>query len=143
MVIRPYEEADEPQVIALWREAFPDAPPWNDPIADINRKLGAQRELFYVAADERGVAGTAMGGWDGHRGWVYYVAVRDDLRRRGIGAALMAHIERALWKLGCEKLNLQVRSSNAAVVSFYEKLGYAVEERVSMGKVMQLERSKS
>jgi ribosomal protein S18 acetylase RimI-like enzyme len=75
-----------------------------------------------------------MGGYDGHRGWVYYVAVRSKHRRQGIGTALMGVVERKLAELGCSKLNLQVRASNPEAVPFYRKLGYKVEERVSMGK---------
>lgn len=103
-------------------------------MADINRKLSVQRELFFVAIDAGELIGTAMGGWDGHRGWVYYVAVRDGARRRGVGTALMRQVESALVRLGCNKINLQVRTEDAGVVSFYEKLGYAVEGRISMGK---------
>jgi ribosomal protein S18 acetylase RimI-like enzyme len=77
-----------------------------------------------------------MGGYDGHRGWVYSLAVRPDLRRRGVGTALMRHVERALADLGCPKVNLQVLASNAATVAFYRGLGYDVEERLSMGKVL-------
>lgn len=134
MRIRPYDDADEGQVAALWRRTFPDAPPWDDPLADIHRKLSAQRELFFVAVEEEAVLGTAMGGWDGHRGWVSYVAVREDARRRGIGSALMREVERALDRLGCAKIHLQVRGDNAGVVSFYERLGYAVRGRTSMDK---------
>jgi ribosomal protein S18 acetylase RimI-like enzyme len=133
--IRPYREGDAPGVVALWREAFPDAPPHNRPDADIRRKLDVQRELFLVALTGDGeLVGSAMAGYDGHRGWVYYVAVRRDHRRRAIGSALMARVERDLVARGCPKLNLQVRAGNEAVVAFYRRLGYAVEERVSMGK---------
>ena len=134
LVVRPYEDADENDVVALWREVFPDAPPWNDPRVDIRRKLGVQRELFFVAVNEDGLVGTAMAGFDGHRGWVYYVAVAPSQRRRGIGAALMKRVERGLAQVGCGKLNLQVRGTNREAVAFYEKLGYQVEDRVSMAK---------
>lgn len=132
--IRPYDEGDEEGVVALWREVFPDAPPWNDPAVDIRRKLSVQRELFLVALMDGEVVGTAMGGYDGHRGWVYYVAVSPRHRRAGVGADLMGRIEEELRKLGCEKVNLQVRAGNDGAVAFYENLGYATEARVSMGK---------
>jgi ribosomal protein S18 acetylase RimI-like enzyme len=77
-----------------------------------------------------------MGGYDGHRGWVYSLAVSPPARRRGVGTALMAHLERELAARGCPKVNLQVLASNAGTVRFYEKVGYAVEERVSMGKLL-------
>jgi ribosomal protein S18 acetylase RimI-like enzyme len=123
-------------VAALWREVFPDAPPHNVPEEDIRRKLAVQQELFFVAEEGGEVVGTALAGYDGHRGWVYYVAVEPSRRRRGVGAALMARVEEGLRALGCPKLNLQVRSSNRQAVAFYERLGYAVEERVSMGKLL-------
>ncbi len=132
--IRPYAEADEAGVVRLWREVFPDNPPWNEPRADIHRKLACQRELFLVGDLGGRVVATVMAGFDGHRGWVHLVAVAPDCRRRGFGRALMAAAEERLRQIGCTKINLQVRASNRDVVSFYERLGYAVEERVSMGK---------
>ena len=132
--IRPYTETDESSVASLWERVFPDSPPWNDPRQDIRRKLSVQRELFLVAAIDGEVVGTAMGGFDGHRGWVYYVAVDPDRRRSGIGAALMDRVEQGLRERGCSKLNLQVRSGNTGAVRFYERLGFEVEDRVSMGK---------
>jgi ribosomal protein S18 acetylase RimI-like enzyme len=132
--IRPYADSDEAAVAELWRQVFPGSPSWNHPETDIQRKLSVQRELFLVAALGSEIVGTAMAGYDGHRGWVYYVAVSPRHRRQGIGTALMNNVEQRLASLGCPKLNLQVRASNHEVVSFYENLGYAVEERISMGK---------
>lgn len=138
MVIRPYREEYEASVAALWREIFPDAPRHNQPERDIWRKLSVQRELFLVALVDEGageeLAGTAMAGYDGHRGWLYYLAVRPRLRRGGIGRALMARVEADLAAIGCPKLNLQVRAANIGAVAFYKHLGFTVEERVSMGK---------
>lgn len=136
MTVRPFEEHDAEAVVALWRDVFPDAPTWNDPRRDIERKLAVERDLFLVACELDRIVGTAMAGYDGHRGWVYYVAVSPAHRRRGIGAALMRSVEEALEKRGCPKLNLQVRSSNRDVVEFYGRLGYAVEDRISMGKLL-------
>lgn len=133
-VLRSYKESDEPQVVKLWRQVFPDSSVWNDPHEDIARKLSVQRELFIVAVIDEELVGTAVAGYDGHRGWVYYVAVKPDLRRLGIGAALMKRVEQDLTAMGCPKLNFQVRAENTEVVAFYESLGYHVEERVSMGK---------
>ena len=135
--IRTYQESDEAAVAALWREVFPDAPAHNVPEEDIRRKLAVQRELFFVAVEGREVVGTALAGYDGHRGWVYYVAVKSAWRRRGIGAALMARVEEGLRAMGCPKLNLQVRASSREAVAFYERLGYVVEDRVSMGKRLE------
>ncbi|UCC79960.1 MAG: GNAT family acetyltransferase [Candidatus Zixiibacteriota bacterium] len=134
--IRPYLEKDQRGVAALWREVFPDNSPWNVPEEDIARKLNVQRELFLVAEIEGEIAGTAMAGFDGHRGWVYYVAVREKYRKQGIGGTLMERVEKDLKAIGCTKLNLQVRSSNPEVVEFYKRLGYNVEDRVSMGKLL-------
>lgn len=96
-----------------------------------------QRELFLVAILGSQLVGTAMAGFDGHRGWVYYVAVSPEHRRKGIGRALMSWVEGDLAKMGCPKLNLQVRASNPNAVSFYKRLGYEVEERVSMSKRLE------
>ena len=134
LTIRPFADADEAGVVHLWREVFPDNPPWNDPKADIQRKLGCQRELFLVGELEGRVVATVMAGFDGHRGWVHLVAVAPDCRQRGIGRAMMNEAEKRLQEIGCTKINLQVRTSNQTVVSFYQRLGYAIEERVSMGK---------
>ena len=134
MPIRLYEDADESAVVGLWREALPDAAPHNDPAAAIRKKVAVGDGLFFVAEVGGNVVGTVMGGYDGHRGWVYSVAVSEAHRRRGVGSALVRHVEAVLKKRGCLKVNLQVRVSNAGVVAFYEGLGYAVEERVSMGK---------
>ena len=134
MEIRPYRDDDLEEVVGLWRRAFPNAPPHNDPSRVIERKLKVQRELFVVAVDDGHIVGTAMGGFDGHRGWVYSVGVSPDHRRRGIGSALMRRVERDLAAIGCPKLNLQVRGTNSEAVGFYESLGYGTEDRVSMGK---------
>ncbi len=134
MEIRSYLESDEADVSALWREVFSDAPAWNHPETDIKRKLSVQRELFLVATSGGELAGTAMAGYDGHRGWVYCVAVSPRCRRQGIGTTLMREVEERLGRLGCPKLNLQVRASNQEAVAFYKKLGYDVEQRISMGK---------
>ena len=132
--VRVYRKDDEEGVVALWNDVFKKPEPRNDPRFVIAKKLAVQDDLFFVAVEDRAIVGTAMGGYDGHRGWLYTVAVRSDVRRRGIGGALVRRVESALVLLGCPKINLQVLASNAAVVAFYRRLGYGVEERVSMGK---------
>jgi len=132
MIIREIKDSDTASVAALWREVFPKNPPWNIPERDIANKLRIQRELFFVAEQGGAIIGTAMAGYDGHRGWVYYVAASPQYRRQGIGKALMDREE--LKKLGCVKLNLQVRATNKGVIEFYKKLGYNIEDHVSMGK---------
>jgi len=139
MITRPYKETDQLGVIELWQEAFPEMPPHNDPVADINRKLTVQRELFIIAEQDERIIGSAMAGFDGHRGWVYYVAVRANVRRKQVGKKLMNRIEADLAKAGCTKLNLQVRSDNKEVIEFYRTLGYAIEDRISMAKHLKMD----
>jgi ribosomal protein S18 acetylase RimI-like enzyme len=136
--IRSYQDKDREAVAGLWRVVFPDDPPWNVPERDIERKLKVQPELFLVAVDGGVIVGTAMAGYDGHRGWVYLVAVLPDYRREGVGRMLMEEVEAKLAEIGCPKLNLQVRGSNKEVVEFYKKLGYVVEDRVSMSKRLNI-----
>ena len=132
--IEPYREAHFEGVRALWLEAFPGDPPHNRAEVAIPAKLAVQPELLLVALDGDEVVGTTMAGYDGHRGWLYSVAVRQSHRRAGVGTLLIEEAERRLIELGCTKINLQVRAENAAVAAFYRGLGYEVEERVSMGK---------
>ncbi|MGD9093967.1 MAG: GNAT family acetyltransferase [Anaerolineales bacterium] len=134
--IRLYEEKDEVAVAALWREVFPESPSWNRPELDIQRKLAVQRELFLVATHNVTLLGTVMAGYDGHRGWIYYLAVDPKYRHKGIATALMTSVEERLARIGCPKINLQVRAGNEDVIAFYEKLGYRIEPRVSMGKLL-------
>lgn len=132
--IRPFDRADTEPVVALWRAAGLVVP-WNDPHLDIERKLRVQPELFLVAESGAGaVIGTAMVGYNGHRGWVNYLAVDEGLRGGGVGAALMSEAERLLTELGCPRVNLQVRSTNSGVIEFYRRLGYQVDEVASLGK---------
>lgn len=138
--IRPYQDEDLDDVLELWRAVFPDGPPWNEPTSVIATKLKVQRELFFVAILDGRLVGTAMSGFDGHRGWVYAVAVAPDVRRRGTGAALMRRVEEELARRGCVKLNLQVRGTNAQAARFYERIGYTAEDRISMGKRLGEER---
>ncbi|MGC3987802.1 MAG: GNAT family acetyltransferase [Pseudorhodoferax sp.] len=133
MQIRPYLEADEAAVVALW-QACGLTRPWNDPHKDIARKLAVQRELFLVGALDGRIVASVMAGYEGHRGWVNYLAVAPELQGRGHGAALMQHVERELRARGCPKLSLLVRAGNSAVLDFYRRLGYAVDEAVPLGK---------
>jgi ribosomal protein S18 acetylase RimI-like enzyme len=133
MLIRPYEESDELQVVRLWAECNLTRP-WNNPQKDIARKLKVQRELFLVGVKNGQVIATAMAGYDGHRGWINYLAVALAQRHEGHAAALMSRIESLLVEAGCPKINLQVRESNAEAVEFYRHMGYAKDEVVSYGK---------
>jgi ribosomal protein S18 acetylase RimI-like enzyme len=144
--IRPFRSEDTDAVVALW-ESCGLVRPWNDPRRDIARKLTVQPELFLVAEPEdtddadatddthpTGVVAAGMAGFDGHRGWVNYLAVRPDLQGSGLGRTLMAEFERLLTDLGCPKLNLQVRAGNEQVLGFYASLGYTDDRTVSLGK---------
>ena len=122
------------QVVALWQQAFGYDTAHNVPSLAIDKKLAVNDGLFFVATDKKAVIGTVLAGYDGHRGWLYSVAVHADYRRHGLGSSLVRHAEQALIGLGCMKINLQINSSNEAVVGFYEALGYGVEPRISMGK---------
>ncbi|MCU1549744.1 MAG: family acetyltransferase [Glaciihabitans sp.] len=134
MPIRPFEERDTEAVVALWEDCGLTRP-WNDPHRDIQRKLTTQPELFLVGvSDDDTVIATAMIGFDGHRGWVYYLAVVEQRRGEGHARALMAEAERLLIELGCPKLMLMVRSDNTTVIDVYEKLDYVLETTVVMGK---------
>lgn len=135
MTIRPYRATDEDAVIALWREC--GMLRWSDPRKDIARKLRVNPEWFLVGElDGRPVA-TCMVGYEGHRGWINFLAVAPALQRGGHGRALMAEAERLLRGVGCAKINLQVRATNAKVIAFYERLGFAAEELVNMGKRLE------
>jgi len=136
MRIRPFEDADRDEVVALW-ELCDLVRPWNDPGKDIARKLLVQRELFLVGLDGPAIVATAMAGYEGHRGWVNYLAVHPERRRRGLGRAIMAEVERLLRAAGCPKINLQVRGSNTAAIDFYERLGFRVDDAVSLGKRLE------
>lgn len=133
MTIRPFREADRQAVIALWRVSGL-LRPWNDPDKDIDRKLAIQPDLLIVVEQEGHLIATAMAGYDGHRGSVYYLAVDPSYQHQGIGRRLMERIEETLHALGCPKLNILVRTSNKEVLAFYRKLGYSADEAVSLGK---------
>jgi ribosomal protein S18 acetylase RimI-like enzyme len=136
--IRCFAERDTDQVIALWRDAFPEyrdpTRPQRNPQLSIANKLTTQPELFFVALDGERVVGTVMAGYDGHRGWMYSLAVETAQRRRGIGTQLVRHAEAALAARGCPKVNLQVLTAKGDIRAFYERLGYKMDEVVSLGK---------
>ena len=131
--IRPFRPDEIEAVVGLW-EACDLIRPWNDPRKDIERKLRVDPELFLVAVDDELVVGSVMAGYEGHRGWINYLAVDPGRRRHGLGRDLMAAAERLLTERGCPKINLQIRSENADVIAFYEALGYRRDDVVSLGK---------
>jgi ribosomal protein S18 acetylase RimI-like enzyme len=134
--VMAYEARNFAGVDALWRRVFPDDPPHNRADVAVPEKMRVQPDLFLVAVDGARVLGTVMAGYDGHRGWLYSVAVDPDQQRGGMGTALVRAAEAQLVAVGCRKINLQIRAGNEAVTAFYARLGYAVEPRVSMGKQM-------
>lgn len=133
MQIRPFQPGDEPALVALCEQCGLTRP-WNDRRKDIARKVAVQPELFLVGVVGGRIMATVMAGYEGHRGWVNYLAVAPGYRSRGFGQALMAEVERLLLERGCPKVCMLVRTSNAAVLEFYRSLGYAQDEAVSLGK---------
>jgi ribosomal protein S18 acetylase RimI-like enzyme len=133
MLTRSFVVDDTESVVQLWNDCGLTRP-WNDPRKDIERKRTVQPELFLVGEDAGKLIATAMIGFDGHRGWVSYLAVDSAHRGRGNAAALMVEGERLLIELGCPKIMLMVRADNTAVIGLYENLGYATEQTVLMGK---------
>ena len=136
MHIRPYGPADEAAVLAVWERSGLTRP-WNDSRKDIRRKLQVRPDLFLVAEDNGSVVGTVMVGYDGHRGWINYLGVDPACQRRGIGRALMAEAERLLLAEGCPKINLQIRTTNTGAVEFYRRIGFEIDDVVSMGKRLE------
>jgi ribosomal protein S18 acetylase RimI-like enzyme len=133
MEIRAFRDEDEQAVVALWR-ACGLTRPWNDPHKDIARKRVVQREMFLVGELEGRVIATAMAGYDGHRAWMYYLAVDPAHQGRGFGTLLVRRIEEEMLVRGCPKVSLLVRSTNEQVRAFYRKLGYLEDDSVPLGK---------
>ena len=131
--IRSCQASDEPAVIDLWHRCNLVVPQ-NDPKKDIEMKRKVQSELFLVGTISGRIVATVMAGYDGHRGWIYYLAVDPDYRRQQIGSRMMQEAESALKKRGCLKINLQVRTSNQAVIAFYERLGFSDDDVIGLGK---------
>jgi ribosomal protein S18 acetylase RimI-like enzyme len=133
MQVRPFLDSDEAAVIALW-EAAGLTRSWNDPRKDIERKRSVQREWFLVGTEDGAVMASIMIGYDGHRGWINYLAVAPAHRNKGHARALMREAERLLAAAGCPKINLQIRTSNASVIAFYRAIGYVQDDVVSFGR---------
>ncbi len=133
MNIRAYQDGDEKDVIQLWHDCNLVVP-WNDPKLDIERKLKVNPDLFLVGLIEDKVIATVMGGYEGHRGWINYLAVSPEIRQKGVGQQMVEEVETKLRKLGCPKINIQIRSSNQDVIEFYGKIGFSVDNVISMGK---------
>lgn len=135
VTIRKYRNTDRQSLTDLWLEVFPDDPPHNAPSIVIDAKLAVDDLIFVAEADTdtAELQGACIAGYDGHRGWLYAVAVRQNQRRDGTGSALVNYAIQTLKGIGCKKINLQIRSSNTEVAAFYKALGFATEDRLSMG----------
>lgn len=138
MNISIYQPEDESAVIGLWMRCGL-VTPQNNPRSDIQRKLQVDPELFLVGKIETEIVATVMAGYEGHRGWINYLAVAPRLRKSGYGRQIIAHAESLLRKRGCPKINLQIRSTNKQVIEFYQSLGFAIDEVVSMGKRLEFD----
>ena len=136
MLVRPYRTDDEESLVSLWQVCELTVP-WNNPHKDIARKLQVQPELFLVGILDSRLIATVMGGYDGHRGWINYLAVHPDFQGKGYGQEIMNSVEIGLREMGCPKINLQIRRGNNKIASFYQKLGFTSDNVVSMGKRLE------
>lgn len=136
MKIRCFAQGDEARILSLWQECGLVAPQ-NDPLKDIERKVKRDRENFLVGEFSGLLIATCMVGYEGHRGWINYLAVSPAYRGRGYGAEMMLRAEALLRELGCPKINLQVRAANSAVIRFYRSIGFAIDEVVSLGRRLE------
>jgi len=133
LVVRTYSAEDQQAVIDLW-DRCGLLRPWNNPGKDICRKLRANSDWFLVAVVGSKIVGSIMIGYEGHRGWINYLAVDPSLRRQGVGRRLMEQAEELLRKAACPKINLQIRSANKEAADFYASLGYLQDDVISLGK---------
>jgi ribosomal protein S18 acetylase RimI-like enzyme len=135
-VLRSYRPGDREALVSLW-SICELTRPWNDPNRDIDRKLARDAENLVVLEEDGELIGSVMVGYEGHRGWINYLAVHPAHRRQGLGRLLMDEAETRLRGLGCPKVNLQVRNSNEAAREFYRQIGYTFDEAVSFGKRLE------
>ena len=134
--IRPYQKNDEYEVVKLWKVCKLTVA-WNNPHKDISRKMKEHPELFLVGIIESSIYASIMGGYDGHRGWINYLAVHPRYQNLGFGKLMIENVESKLKKMGCPKINLHIRNSNKKMITFYEKHGYIEEQAISMGKRLE------
>ena len=125
-VIDVYNQDDEADMIGLWQECGLVVP-WNNPLSDIARKMADSPELFFSGKINGHLVASCMAGYDGHRGWIYFLAVAKSRQRNGLAAKLVAHVEAKLIDLGCPKLELMVRDTNREVIDFYEAIGFRLD----------------
>jgi len=136
MITRPFDKSDQPAVIDLWIDCGLVVP-WNDPAKDIERKLKVDPDLFLVGELDGEIVASVMGGYDGHRGWINYLAVSTRHQRKGYGRLIMEAVELAIAQKGCPKINLQIRASNTDIASFYQAIGYDIDNVIGLGKRLE------
>jgi ribosomal protein S18 acetylase RimI-like enzyme len=136
MNIRPFQNSDESAVIDLWQKCNL-VRSVNNPKKDIQRKLAVNPDLFLVGLIDDKLIATVIAGYEGHRGWINYLAVHLEYRRQGYARQIMVEAEKLLRGLDCPKINLQVRTSNSEVMEFYRRIGYSVDDVVSLGKRLE------
>ena len=130
-----YQEQDRQQLLELWASIFDETGAYNKPQYMLDSKLAIDNNI-YVARQSEEVVGVILAGYDGHRGWLYSLAVSRYFQRKGVGKSLVEFALEKLMNMGCVKVNLQVREENKEVVSFYRSLGFTIEDRVSMGRIL-------
>lgn len=136
ITIQPYEPGDEKEIISLWKKCKLVVP-WNDPAKDIQRKQLENPDLFFVARMNGLIVGSCMAGYDGHRGWIYYLATTPEHQKKGLGKKLVLHAEKALRAKGCPKINLMVRKTNEQVIQFYKTLGFKDDPVMVLSKRLE------
>ena len=140
MNIRAYRPEDEKTVIQLWIHCGLIVP-HNNPIRDIERKSTVNPEWFLVGENEGKIIASCMAGYEGHRGWINYLAVAPSEQRKGYATEIVIEAEKLLRSAGCPKINLQVRTSNKKVIEFYKSIAFKIDDVVSMGKRMEPDES--
>jgi len=138
MKIRPYQDSDEEALVQLWTKCGLVAPQ-NNPVRDIQRKLKVNPEWLLVGLKEEKIVASCMVGYEGHRGWINYLAVAPEEQRKGYAREIMEEAELFLREAGCPKINLQVRTSNSQVIAFYQSLGYIDDQVISLGKRLEVD----
>jgi len=136
MITRPFDKSDQQAVIDLWKDCELVVP-WNDPLKDIERKLKVDPDLFLVGELDGEIVASVMGGYDGHRGWINYLAVSPRHQRKGYGRLIMEAVELAIAQKGCPKINLQIRAANTDIASFYQSIGYDIDNVIGLGKRLE------
>ena len=136
MITRPFDKSDQHAVIDLWVDCGLVVP-WNDPLKDIERKLKVDPDLFLVGELNGEIVASVMGGYEGHRGWINYLAVSSCHQRKGYGRLIMEAVELAIAQKGCPKINLQIRAANTDIAAFYKSIGYDIDNVIGLGKRLE------